>query len=63
MNIRYITVFMAVTIAPTFRNSINVIVVFILLSNTSKIMMFDAAPRIVRFPAIVEAIASVNHEE
>jgi hypothetical protein len=61
-NSRYIKVLISVTIAPTFRNSVNVIVIPILLSKTSRIMIFDAAPRIVKLPAIVELIAKANQE-
>lgn len=61
-NCRYIKVLIRVTIAPIFRNSVNVIVVPILLSKTSRIMIFDAAPRMVRLPAIVELIARASQE-
>jgi hypothetical protein len=61
-NSRYIKVLIRVTIAPTFRNSVNAIVIPILLSKTSRIMIFDATPRIVKLPAIVELIAKANQE-
>lgn len=53
--------FIVVIKQPILRNSTNVIVDFILLSRTSSIITFDAAPSIVKFPAIVDYIASVSH--
>jgi len=59
MNVRYMAVLIRVIIDPILRNSVNVIVVFILVSSTSSIIIFDAAPSMVRFPAIVDDMASV----
>jgi hypothetical protein len=47
-----------VIINPILKNSLNVIDVFILDSMFSKIMIFEAAPKIVKLPAIVDVAAN-----
>lgn len=52
--------FMAVTMVPSFANSMKPRDFEYLSSATSMIMMFEAAPRSVRFPAMVELQASTS---